>query len=256
MYFSSDVHTVHRKPAGPPIRSGVLRLHPPVLYVRLPRGLGYTAPSSQQIAAGVVSGASTGAAAAISSGSNVVGSISGGLMAAAPFTGPAAPFVAAAGALVAAAAKLFAGCGQTCIQATQYADQAGQIAQQIHDLYFAQPVRTASMQQTALANVQQIIGWLNQMCSNPALGSAGQRCISERIVRGGTAPWCPNPGNKGCDWYTTIVDPIANDPGVVPDPAGASLLSSVGVNPSTTVAGIPLEKLLIPAALLGAWALL
>ena len=70
---------------------------------------------------------------------------------------------------------------------------------------------------------------MQQSCGNPALGAAGQRCISERLVRGGSAPWCTKPNNVGCDWYTTIYDPIANDPNVVADPASAvnSVVSSI-----------------------------
>lgn len=276
---------VHSQVTGPWPSSGARVVRLPALYCRIPssevarraiasrrpmsprmavleRGLGDDSedngPSAQQIAAGVISGASTGAAVAQSIGTtkgNIYGAITGGLLAAAPFAGPAAPFVAAAGVLVGLAAKMFAGCGQTCIQATKYADQAAGYAQKIHDLYFQQQVRTVASQQAAIQGIEQIMTWLQQMCSDPALGAAGQRCISERIVRGGTAPWCPTPDHRGCDWYTTLIDPIANDSGVVPDPAppvSSSLLSAAGVNPSATVAGVPVQNLLLPAALLGA----
>lgn len=124
-------------------------------------------------------------------------------------------FILAAAALSGPIISLFSGCGQTCVQATQYADQAGAAMKQIADQYWAATVRTKSMQQAALSNFQQIIAALQQACSNPALGAAGQRCISERLVRGGSAPWCPT--RTGCDYYTSIVDPIANDTNVVDD---------------------------------------
>jgi hypothetical protein len=252
-------------PSSYPARLGatdprrVLRV--PVIYMRR-RGMGDSdGPSSAQIVGGFATGATVGASTAISTGSNVAGAVAGGFEAAAPFFGPAAPIIAAIGLLVAPIAKMFQGCGQTCVQATQYANQADAAAQQIHDLYFAQPVRTVAMQQAALNGILQMADWLRQACSNPALGAAGQRCISERIVPGGTAPWCPNPGNLGCDWYSTLIYPIQNDTGVVPDPSpvsagSADLLSSVGVDPSTTVAGVPIKNLLLPAALLGGFALM
>ena len=70
--------------------------------------------------------------------------------------------------------------------------------------------RTQQSQLQALANFD--AGWqaVVENCSNPELGSAGKRCISER-QQGGTAPWCSLPGGKGCDWFTRYRDPIAND---------------------------------------------
>lgn len=70
--------------------------------------------------------------------------------------------------------------------------------------------RTVESQLQALANFD--AGWdaVVQNCSNPELGSAGQRCISER-QQGGIAPWCTTPDKRGCDWFTRYRDPIAND---------------------------------------------
>lgn len=70
--------------------------------------------------------------------------------------------------------------------------------------------RTPESQLQALANFD--AGWqaVLENCGNPQLGSAGQRCISER-QQGGTAPWCPKPGGLGCDWFALYRDPIAND---------------------------------------------
>jgi len=174
----------------------------------------------------------------------------------APATGPAAPFVAAAAGiaeLVGAAEVLFSGCGQTCIQSSQYANQAENILNSIKSQYFATPTpRAQSFQQSTLTQIQQIFTWLQQMCSNPALGAAGQRCISERLVQGGTAPWCPNPGNTGCDWITNYYQPIANDPNVLPDaqlgitsPIGAATASSVNYLPLLVIAAVVVGAMLL-----------
>ena len=109
---------------------------------------------------------------------------------------------------------------------------------QMADLYWGASPRTKSTQQYVLSQMQQIISALQQACSSPALGAAGQRCISERLVRGGTAPWCPT--GTGCDYYTSIVDPIANDTNVVDD-----------TNPLTSLTGGTLPPWVFPVALLG-----
>jgi len=156
------------------------------------------------------------------------------------------PVGIAVGALIGIAsqiASLFGGCGQTCVQATQYANQTETLWQQNLETYMNAPVHYASLQAAALNNFDTIANALYTACSNPALGSAGQRCISERLVRGSV--W---------DAYAHFRDPIANDPNVVPDPspvtqAGASVLSALGVNPSQTLFGVPLSNLLLPGGL-------
>jgi hypothetical protein len=180
-------------------------------------------------------------------------------MAAAPFTGPAAPFLILAASLVAPLGALInRGCGQTCIQSSQYANVTQDAISKLSAAYWAAPVRYRSMQVQTLAYIDQALAWLQQQCSNPALGDAGARCISERLVRGGTAPWCPSADHRGCDYLTSTRDPISNDTGVVPDPVAAGLLSSVGINPDTPVGpgGAPLSGYLFPAALLALGAVL
>lgn len=178
--------------------------------------------------------------------------VGAGLMTIAPYTGPAAPFIAAAAGiadLVGAAFKLFSGCGQSCVLSSQYADQAEAILNNLTQSYFATPIpRPASFQANAEQSVQQILNWLQQMCSNPQLGAAGQRCISERLVEGGTAPWCPT--HTGCDWITAYYRPIANDPNVVPDAqiAASQLLGSPGAS-TGSINYMPL--LLIAAVAIG-----
>lgn len=129
------------------------------------------------------------------------------------------------------------GCGPTCIQATQYANQAGTLLTQNLDAYMALPVpRAQSAQTQALQNFDAIWAKLQQMCGDPSLGAAGQRCITARQQgscayhvapgggwqqQGGTwtfVPYGPNNSGPACwNWFVGLRDPIANDPFVVPD---------------------------------------
>lgn len=220
-------------------------------------GLGYpdvtSSPSwsGTSIAAGAA-GAGAGITVGLTTGSVKRGSIAAAgaaLAAMAPMTGPAAPFVAAVGGIVTGLATMFNGCGQTCTEATKYANRAAEAFEQIKSQYWAQPQRTRSSQTAALAALDAIAGELYAMCSNPALGTAGQKCISERLVRGGTAPWCPTPDKRGCDFFATFRDPIANDSGVVSDPVADQVAAALGVD----AAGLPSGGSLL---LLGAAALL
>jgi hypothetical protein len=172
--------------------------------------------SSQQI--GAI--ASTGAITTVS----ILHALSIGLFASGPVTAVIGGLIAV-GALI---AGMFHGCGQTCIAATQDANKIGALLNQNSQTYFNAPVHYKSLQQAALNNVMTLINALQQSCGDPSLGAAGKRCISERLVRGGTAPWCPNPGHTGCDYYATFYDPIANDPKVVPDPVPAGSAASSG----------------------------
>jgi hypothetical protein len=182
---------------------------------------------------------------ALTSKAPLVGaSVSTALMVAAPFTGPAAPFVLAVGAIAGPIISLFQGCGQTCVQATQYADQAAQALGQIVNTYFAQPTpRLKSTQVAALQAIDQIMQALHDACSNPALGAAGQRCISERLVRGGSAPWCPT--GTGCDWYALFRDPVAGDTNLIDD----SAVSAVGVSDNllSSLPGLPNLPISLPS---------
>lgn len=229
-------------------------------------------PSGQAIAAGTVAGTVTGAAVAQSTGSAAAGAVAGGLLALAPFTGPAAPFVAAAGALIGPILKLFSGCGQNCVLATQYANQAETALEQMVNQYFAQPVRYQSSQTAALSYIQQVFTALQASCSSPSLGTAGQKCISDRLPQS-ACTWKASPSSfNGCtytpagpagsgsacwNWYVGYYQPILNDPCVVPDPAaaGSSVLSSLGISPTASIGGVPIADLILPAAVLVALAL-
>jgi hypothetical protein len=173
--------------------------------------------------------------------------------------------------------KVFSGCGQTCVQASNIANQVEPILQENLNQYLSAPVRYASMQAAAANNFQTAWNALAQNCANPQLAQAGQRCISDR--QRGACTWktsaggwtqsaggswsyiAPGPDGSGStcwDWFLGYLDPILNDPEVVPDPipgaaAASGLLSSFGIDPSTTVAGLPVADLVIPGALLLAW---
>lgn len=192
-------------------------------------GSSWSSAGTAAAGAGAASGIMTG----ILTGSVKRGSIAAAgaaLAALAPMTGPAAPFIAAIGGIVTGLATMFNGCGQTCTEATKYANRASEAFEQIKSQYWAQATRTRSSQTAALMALDAIANELYAACSNPALGPAGERCISERLVRGGTAPWCPTPDHRGCDFFATIRDPIANDAGVVDDPVADQVSAALGVD--------------------------
>lgn len=154
------------------------------------------------------------------------------LLAASSAPTPAAPFLAIAGAITEFLGTMGvgSGCGQTCVLSTQYANQAEALLRQNLAAYqaIATP-RPLSAQTAALKNFDTIWADLEAQCSNPSLGSAGQRCISDR-ERGSTA-------YGGWTWFSAYRDPIANDASVYDDSASASVsaaassaVSSLGVS--------------------------
>jgi hypothetical protein len=213
------------------------------------RGLGddseNTGPTPGQIS-GAVQGSIQGIAVAANDNLPITTRIGGGLMAAggdiALIPGGQIPgaIVAAVGALTSLIGGLFKP-NLSNIEATHIVDQIqAQYLQPNLDGWraLAPEHKTVSAQAASLAIVDYAFSKVQQGCSNPALGSSGQRCISERLVRGGTAPWCPNPGHTGCDWYALFRDPIANDPNVIPDPAITSAGGSVSGAVDSTVSSI------------------
>ena len=175
----------------------------------------------------------------------------GGIIAAIPGLQLPGAIIAAVGAIAGPIISMFNGCGQTCIQATQYANQAADALNQIKTIYFQQPApRPKSLQVAVLAQIQQIFDALHQACGNPALGDAGRRCISERLVEGGTAPWCPT--STGCDWVTAYYRPIANDPQVYDDSAAAQA-GTVVSGISNSISANPLAWGLGALLVVGVW---
>jgi hypothetical protein len=164
---------------------------------------------------GVMQGVQT----ALQTGSKARGAFVGGLWAAAAIPGPQQPFIAAAAALAAPIAAIFDGCPE-CREATQVADEAEQALYQLHQDYFykvwsrtsnegwvLREPRYKSEQLAVLYAMDQIYDHMYQLCSNPALKDAGQRCINERLKRG--SRW---------DWIAAFRDKVAADSGVKDDP--------------------------------------
>lgn len=191
---------------------------------------------------GAAAGLTVGYATAMQTGSKLSGVIAGGIAAAAPFTGPAAPFVAAAAGLVAPLTRLINGCGESCRQATQIVNEAEPRLVALRDEYLNAPVRTVGMQQAVLEYMDEVFAWIQNACGQVG-GAAGANCISERLVRGGSAPWCPT--KTGCDWITVLRDPVASDR-PQPDVGGDSLGDQI-----TRMMGGSLTTAAVPAALLG-----
>ena len=188
------------------------------------------------------------------------------ILALSPATGPFAPFVAGAAAIVGLLATLGvgSGCGQSCVLSSQYANQAEAALAQNIQSYFAIPApRDPASQSAAEALFMQVWDDLEAQCSNPSLGTAGQKCISDRQAGACTwkqttdsplldIPGDPQPG-ECWNWFNGYYQPIVSDPDVAatsPISDASSVLASVGVPSSYTV------PLLIGAAVLLALVLL
>lgn len=206
----------------------------------------------------------------VQAGENAAVSIAStiGLLAGGPLGGAIAGAIAETGVAI---ADLWAGCGETCTEASDLANQTEPLLQQNLEQYLSASPRYASLQAAALANFETAWNALVTGCSNPALGSAGAACISDRqegachytTSPGGwsqdssgnwtyTYPGAQGSGSACWNWFVGYHDPIANDPGVVPDPipgasAVSSLLSSVGIPTGGTIFGLPFADVALVA---------
>lgn len=185
--------------------------------------------------------------------------------------------------LAVAIEKLFSGCGQTCVQATSIANQVAALLTQNVQGYVNNPVRTTSMQTAALATFDSAWAQLQQACGNPALGQAGQNCISQR--QAGGCQWKTSPGGwtqnadgtctytwagaagsgTACwNWFNGMRDPIANDPCVISDAQAQANANAVDAAGGTSVVGAggatttltPTASNLLPLVLIGGVAFL
>lgn len=170
------------------------------------------------------------------------------------------PFSKAALAISAGLVALFqqvfgigTGCGQTCVLASNIANQVGALLEQNVDNYTSQPIRTKSMQAQALAIYDNAWQQLTQGCSNPQLGDAGKRCITDR--QAGACTWKtsqggwnqdgtytkfgPNGSGQTCwNWFIGMRDPISSDPFVLDDSqvilsSGGNVISNIVSDIST-----------------------
>ena len=124
----------------------------------------------------------------------------------------AGPIGAAIGAGVAAITILimkFRQTGQQKVAATNIVNEVEPLLRRNRDAYLASN-RTQSEQAQSMENFNSLWSIVVSKCSDPALGSAGERCITER-QEGARPPWGPN-------WFQLYFDPIRNDPNVIQDP--------------------------------------
>ena len=238
----------------------------PAFRRRYPLGsLGAPVTTSSRVVGGV-NAAVTGAAAAANPNLATTSRIGSGIMAAggivASIPGGQIPgaIIAAVGTLTTLIGGLFKP-DLTKIEATHIVDQVeAQVLRPTLASWNGLPAdkKTESMQALYLQTVDKALNDVQQGCSNPQLGTAGQHCISERLIHGGSAPWCPT--GTGCDWITLYRDPIANDPAVQPDPPPEDSVASAarsffGGDPNAPGPKISPKLLLGGALLFAAFAL-
>jgi hypothetical protein len=211
------------------------------------RGMGQT----------VTTGGGGGVAALAGGALSSASAVTAAVMIAAGVSGPAAPLVAALGAVLGPLIAKFNGCGQTCIVATSDVNAVGTQMTAAFEQYMEAPVHYASAQQAFLILFNTLMQQLQQACSNPALGTAGQNCIADNSPN--ACQWKASPGgwSQGANgwtytywgaagsgnscWnpYTGIYDMVANDPTVVPDGTAVSGgTPTVGTNSTTFAAPV------------------
>ncbi len=226
------------------------------------RTLGQTVqptPGEQQINQ-ISAIASTGASATV-----------GILVAMGTLTGPVGAAIAGVIAVAQLLVSVFHGCGETCVEATTIVNQVEPILQQNLATYLASPVHTTSLQAAAMNNFQTAWNAVVQNCQNPQLLSAGTNCVAER--QQGSCAYKTSPGGwqqasdgswtyvypgangsgSACwNWFVGYLDPIQNDPTVVPDSVATSTAAGTGV--AQTGAGPDLTPLLLIGGLgLAVW---
>jgi hypothetical protein len=197
----------------------------PVLVVRGPvshvayygrrgfRGLGLEQQPTQQIIAGVTGAAGKAALA-----------IMGPAAAAGPIGLAVGGAMLAITALSGTIAHLISGCGQVCVNDTNIVNQADVLIQQLKAAYWNTNPRTVGFQKWTLQQMDAIFAQVQQ---NVGL----QKSATERLTRGGGAPWCAAnnlPIGPDCGgWYDTVYDPIAHDANTIPDPPDTSIGSTI-----------------------------
>lgn len=225
------------------------------LHYTTPRGVGdVTANELSSIGSSISNIFKLGTSSAPLS-TQIEGSVGSALFGAASIPSPASPFLAAGGAIAGLLAQygVGSGCGQSCVLSTQYANAAESALQQNIAAYRSIPTpRWTGYQTQALQNFQTVWNDLVQQCSNPALGDAGKRCISDR--QSGACVW-KNADGSCFNWWAGYHDPIANDPDttdVQPSTfsSGESSLTNVGSSLTAATGGISPLLLVAAAALL------
>jgi len=176
------------------------------------------------------------AASIAAAGASTAGAIAT-MLATGAAAGPIGIAIAGAAAIAAQIYNLFSGCGQTCTMTSNDANQIEPLLLQNLNAYLALPQpHYKSVQQAYLNNFLTTWNSLVAACSNPQFGQAGANCIADRQqgachYRTATpgqwtnGTWTPpgpqvSSGGSCWNWWVGYHDPIANDPTVVPDPAG------------------------------------
>ena len=114
--------------------------------------------------------------------------------------------------------------GAQKVAATQIVEEGSRLLQQNLDAWNSSS-KTVAEQQTVLQNFDQVWSEIVAACQNEELGSAGERCISER-QQGSTAQCYINGVLGNCDFFAKFRDPIANDPNVRPETLAEQALPS------------------------------
>lgn len=163
--------------------------------------------------------------------------------------GPVGAAIAGILALTPVIINLFKGCGETCELTTKIVNDAEPILQQNVNAYLNSPVRYRSMQLAALNNFDTVWNAIKQACGNPAYQQAGQRCVTDR-----QSGACAIKTAQGeCwNWFIGYRDPIANDPGVLPDPDPSQATLQQNTDGSYTVVPTAASSLPTPLLLGGA----
>lgn len=120
--------------------------------------------------------------------------------------------------------------GAQKVAATQIVDEAAPYLQANLDAWQASP-KTEEDTYVAAAAASEVFDWIvsQEGCGNPSLGTAGQRCISERMCREGEA---------GCrwPWFDYYLTPITSYVPPPPPPVEANQLHSGNGNGNGLVA--------------------
>lgn len=97
--------------------------------------------------------------------------------------------------------------GQQKLKATEVVNYVEPYMQENVREYLATENRTSQLRDEAINNFYDLWTIVLQNCGDPALGEAGDRCISER-QEGANPSW-------GDNWFKRYLDPIRNDTNIV-----------------------------------------
>ncbi len=182
--------------------------------------------SAPSIAGGAVTAIGTSAAAAGSSS---------WATAAIPFVGPVV-----AGVTIALTLWLNRKGPKQKVATTKIVEEIEPLLKENVQGYLAGP-RTRDSQAQALNNFDGAWQWVLENCGQPSMGNPGKACITDR--QAGACKWQDN--GQCWNWFIGYRDPIANDPGVKPNPApGADATTGNielpgGISLPGMVSGIP-----------------